>query len=147
MYVKRFLWGVEGVRLAVGSDEEDPLTGGVLLDGSLMVVECVEGGRVGSGDKVGGVGCGIVVSNSSDLNSVEKVRFASSAASSQHWLQTVRYRVGLTFLKVQLAVRRTLLCLRWSCRRSIVVEQAEACLEILTFAIRYKSRKPDKLVS
>ncbi len=82
MYVKRFLWGVEGVKLADGSEDDPALAGGVLVrDGSLMVVECVEGGKVGSGDKVGGVGCGIVVSNSSDLNSVEKVRLASSAIS------------------------------------------------------------------
>lgn len=55
--MKRFLWGVEGVRLAGGSDDDDTLVGGVLdLEGSLMVVECVEGGNVGSGDNVGGVG-------------------------------------------------------------------------------------------
>ena len=78
--MKRFLWGVEGVMLAGGSDEDGPFTGGVLaLDGSLIVVECVEGGNVGSGDNVGGVACGIVVSKSSDLRTVENVRFASSA--------------------------------------------------------------------
>ena len=78
--MKRFLWGVEGVRLAGGSEDDAALAGGVLVrDGSLIVVECVEGGNVGSGDKVGGVACGIVVSNNSDLRSVEKVRFASSA--------------------------------------------------------------------
>ena len=48
-----------------------------------MVVEWVDGGSVGSGDRVRGVGCGIVVSNISDLRRVEKVRFASSAAKSQ----------------------------------------------------------------
>lgn len=43
------------MRLA-GSDEDDPFVGGVLaLDGSFTVVECVDGGNVGSGDKVGGV--------------------------------------------------------------------------------------------
>lgn len=53
--MKRFLWGVDGVRLA-GSDEDDTFVGGVLdLDGSFTVVECVEGGKVGSGDSVGGV--------------------------------------------------------------------------------------------
>lgn len=53
MYVKRFLWGVEGVRLA-GSEEDERFVGGVLdLDGSLIVVECVE---VRSGERLGGVG-------------------------------------------------------------------------------------------
>ena len=43
------------MRLA-GNDEEETFVGGVLdREGSLMVVECVEGGNVGSGDKVGGV--------------------------------------------------------------------------------------------
>ena len=47
--------------LAGGSDEDEPFTGGVLdLEGSFIVVECVEGGNVGSGDNVGGVACGIV---------------------------------------------------------------------------------------
>ena len=66
--------------LAGGRDEVDPFTGGVLaLEGSLIVVECVEGGNVGSGDKEGGVACGIVFSKSSVRSTVEKVRFASSA--------------------------------------------------------------------
>lgn len=30
MYEKRFLWGVEGVRLAGGSDDDDRWEGGVL---------------------------------------------------------------------------------------------------------------------
>ncbi len=78
--MKRFLWGVEGVRL-VGSEEDERFVGGVLdLDGSLMVVECVE---VRSGDRLGGVGCGMVVSNNSDRRRVEKVRFASSATEIQ----------------------------------------------------------------
>lgn len=78
--MKRFLWGVEGVRLA-GSDEDETFVGGVLdLDGSLTVVEWVE---VRSGDRLGGVGCGMVVSNNSVRRRVEKVRFASSAAESQ----------------------------------------------------------------
>lgn len=71
---------MEGVILAGGNDADDPFTGGVLdLEGSFMVVECVEGGSVGSGDNVGGVACGIVVSNSSVRKIVENVRFASSA--------------------------------------------------------------------
>lgn len=65
------------MRLAGGSEDEDTLVGGVLdLEGSFIVVECVD---VRSGDKVCGVGWGIVLSNSSDRKSVEKVRFASSA--------------------------------------------------------------------
>ena len=36
-----------------------------------------------SGERLGGVGCGIVVSNNSDRRRVEKVRFASSAAQNQ----------------------------------------------------------------
>ena len=37
--MKRFLWGVEGVRL-LGSEEEERFVGGVLdLDRSLIVVE------------------------------------------------------------------------------------------------------------
>jgi len=56
MYVKRFLWGVDGVRLAGGSDDEEVFVGGVRdLEGSSMVVECVFGGKVVSGDSVGGV--------------------------------------------------------------------------------------------
>ena len=75
--MKRFLWGVEGVRLA-GSEEEERFVGGVLdRDGSLTVVEWEE---VRSGERLEGVGCGIVVSNNSDRRRVEKVRFASSAA-------------------------------------------------------------------
>ena len=78
--MKRFLWGVEGVRLA-GSEEDERLVGGVLdLEGSLIVVEWAE---VRSGERLGGVGCGTVVSNNSDRRSVEKVRFASSAAKNQ----------------------------------------------------------------
>lgn len=78
--MKRFLWGVEGVRLA-GSEDDEKFVGGVLdLDGSLIVVEW---GEVRSGDRLGGVGCGMVVSNNSDRRRVEKVRFASSAAESQ----------------------------------------------------------------
>ena len=58
----------------------DELLGGVWdLVGSLIVVECEAGSNVGSGERFGGVGCGIVVSKSSDLNKVENVRFASSA--------------------------------------------------------------------
>ncbi len=79
IYENKFLWGVDGVRLAGGgSEDEERLVGGVLdLEGSLIVVEWVD---AISGDRLGGVGCGIVVSNNSDLKSVENVRFASSAA-------------------------------------------------------------------
>ena len=78
--MKRFLCGVDGVMLAGGKDDDEALVGGVLdLVGSLMVVESVEEGKVGSGDKAGGVGCGIVVSKSSERSKVEKVRLASSA--------------------------------------------------------------------
>ena len=114
--MNKFLCGVEGVRLAGGNDDEDPLTGGVLRDGSFMVVECVEGGKVGSGDKVGGVGCGIVVSNNSDLNNVENVRFASSAVSCQYLAHTMWSHLPHTLLKVELAVGCTLLGLGWSGR-------------------------------
>jgi len=48
---------VEGVRLVGGKEDDETLVGGVLdLEGSLIVVEWVEGGSVGSGDNVGGVG-------------------------------------------------------------------------------------------
>lgn len=84
IYVKRFLWGVEGVRLAGGNDEEDAFVGGVLdLVGSLMVVDRAEECKVASGDNEGGVGCGTDVSKSSERSSVEKVRFASSAVHYQ----------------------------------------------------------------
>lgn len=57
MYVKMFLCGVDGVRLAGASTDDGRPLGGVLaLDGSLIVVECEEDGNAGSGDKVGGVG-------------------------------------------------------------------------------------------
>lgn len=78
--MKRFLWGVDGVILAGGNDAEELFTGGVLaLEGSLIVVECVDEGNVVSGDSVGGVACGIVVSKISVLKTLENVRFASSA--------------------------------------------------------------------
>lgn len=68
------------MRLAGGSDEDDPFVGGVLdLDGSLIVVECVDGGNVGSGDRIGGVVCGMLLSKSSERSKVEYVRLASSA--------------------------------------------------------------------
>ena len=74
--MKRFLCGVEGVRLAGGREEDDKLLGGVLdLDGSFIVVEWTD-----SGDKFGSAAWGIELSNSSDRKSVEKVRLASSAA-------------------------------------------------------------------
>lgn len=77
MYLKRFLWGVEGVRLGGGRDEEEPRVGGVCL---VKLVECV---KTGSGEKFGGVGCGTVLSKSSERNSAENVRFASSATKGQ----------------------------------------------------------------
>jgi hypothetical protein len=79
MYVKRFLCGVEGVK-EVGKGGMEELLGGVRERvGSLMVVECEDGNNAGSGDKLGGVGCGIVLSKISARRRVEKVRFASSA--------------------------------------------------------------------
>lgn len=75
--MNRFLWGVDGVRLLVGREDDEKLVGGVLdLEGSFTVVEWVD---VTSGDRVGGVGWGIVVSNNSDRRRVENVRLASSA--------------------------------------------------------------------
>ena len=77
--MKRFLWGVEGVKEA-GKGVLDALLGGVCdRVGSLMVVECEEGNRVESGERFGGVGCGMVLSKISERSRVEKVRFASSA--------------------------------------------------------------------
>ena len=77
--MKRFLCGVEGVRLAGGSIEA-VVTGGVLhLVGSCMVVEWLEPDPAASGDNDGGVGWGMVVSKSSERNKFEYVRFASSA--------------------------------------------------------------------
>ncbi len=70
MYVKRFLWGVEGVK-ETGKEELVALLGGVCdLVGSLMVVECDEG-RPASGERFGGVGWGIVLSNISVRRSLE----------------------------------------------------------------------------
>ena len=41
----------------VGNEEDETFVGGVLdREGSFIVVACVEGGNVGSGDSVGGVG-------------------------------------------------------------------------------------------
>jgi hypothetical protein len=77
--VKRFLCGVEGVK-DIGNDELLELLGGVWERvGSWVVVECDAGRSELSGDKFGGVGCGIVVSKISARKSVENVRFASSA--------------------------------------------------------------------
>ena len=54
--MKRFLCGVEGVRLA-GGRIEAVVTGGVLhLVGSCMVVEWLEPDPAASGDSDGGVG-------------------------------------------------------------------------------------------
>jgi hypothetical protein len=77
--VKRFLWGVEGVNEA-GSEVLVALLGGVCdRVGSFIVVECEEGSKVGSGERLGGVGCGMVVSKISERSNVENVLFASSA--------------------------------------------------------------------
>jgi hypothetical protein len=79
MYVKRFLWGVDGVKEA-GKEVLEELVGGVCdRVGSFIVVECDEGSKVESGDRLGGVCCGIVVSKISERSNVENVRFASSA--------------------------------------------------------------------
>ena len=79
--MKRFLCGVEGVKLTGGREEEDKFVGGVLdLEGSFAIVEWVD---TRSGDKLGGVGCGMAVSNSSDRSRVEYVRLASSTACCQ----------------------------------------------------------------
>ena len=80
MKVNRFLCGVDGVR-DPGASIEFPLVGGVREEvAPLICVECDDGGRVGSGDRVGGVCWGIAESKISDLSNVENVRFASSAA-------------------------------------------------------------------
>ena len=50
--------------------------------------------EVRSGERLGGVGCGTVVSNNSDRRRVEKVRFASSAATNQSQLSKVCKRLG-----------------------------------------------------
>ena len=51
--MKRFLWGVEGVRV-VGREEDERLVGGVLdLGGSLTAIECAD---MRSGERLGGVG-------------------------------------------------------------------------------------------
>ncbi len=71
--------GVDGVREA-GNEVLEELFGGVCdRVGSFIVVECEDGNIVGSGERFGGVGCGIVVSNISARSKVENVRFASSA--------------------------------------------------------------------
>ena len=117
--MKRFLWGVEGVRLA--GSEEERFVGGVLdLDGSLSMVEWAE---VRSGDRLGGVDCGMVVSNNSDRRRVEKVRFASSAAGEQNQFSMLAkdYRALLTFLEMELPMRSPFLGFRWCRRRCIVV--------------------------
>lgn len=79
--MKRFLCGVEGVREA-GRGVLDELFGGVWdLVGSWLVVECDEGNKVESGEILGGVGCGIVVSKISERSNVENVLLASSAVA------------------------------------------------------------------
>lgn len=72
-----------------------------------MVVECDEGSKVASGERFGGVGWGIVLSNISDRSNVENVRFASSAAKRiSYWLKGDFYSF-LTPLEMKLAVRRS----------------------------------------
>ena len=137
MYLKRFLWGVEGVRLAGGRDEEEPRVGGVCRVDSLRLVGCA---KVGSGEKFGGVGCGIVLSNSSERKRVENVRFASSATKSMNMYHAV-HREALTPLEMQVSVWSSLLCFRWSCRRAIIVQETEAGLQILPFSIGYEAWK------
>ena len=71
---------MEGVNEA-GIGKLEVVLGGVCdREGSLMVVECEAVNKVGSGERVGGVGWGIVLSKISDLRSVENVLLASSAA-------------------------------------------------------------------
>jgi hypothetical protein len=112
--VKRFLCGVEGVKEA-GSDVLVTLLGGVCdRVGSFIVVECDEGNKVVSGERLGGVACGIVVSKISERSNVENVRFASSAAKMVSCCQHME-AVGLTFLKVKFAMWRTLLWFTRSC--------------------------------
>ena len=87
--MKRFLCGVEGVRLAGGSEDEEKTVGGVLeRDGSFAIAERLESR---SGERLGGVGWGMVVSKISDRRRVEKVRFASSAV---HYQMTSFLRVS-----------------------------------------------------
>ncbi len=82
MYVKRFLCGVEGV-METGREVLEELLGGVCdRVGSWIVVECEDGNNVGSGERLGGVGWGMVVSKISCLSNVENVRFASSAVAT-----------------------------------------------------------------
>jgi hypothetical protein len=96
--VKRFLWGVDGVK-EPGNDVLDELLGGVCdLVGSFMVVECEEESKVESGDRLGGVDCGIVVSKISDRSNVENVRFASSAGQEvSKLLATMGLRLSYFF--------------------------------------------------
>lgn len=81
IYVNKFLCGVDGVK-DVGNDVLEALLGGVCdRVGSLIVVECEDCRSVGSGDKLWGVGCGIVESNISARRRVAYVRCASSAGN------------------------------------------------------------------
>lgn len=80
--MNRFLCGVEGVKEA-GKGVLEALGGVCDRVGSLIVVECEDGRRLWSGERFGGVACGIVESNNSERSRVENVRFASSAEKSQ----------------------------------------------------------------
>jgi hypothetical protein len=97
--VKRFLWGVDGVN-EVGNEVLDELLGGVCERvGSLIVVECDEGSNVVSGERFGGVGCGISEPKISPLRSVENVRFASSAEDSVSFVISLRRCVKTYFFE------------------------------------------------
>ncbi len=102
------------MRLAGGRDDEETCEGGVRdRVGSLMVVAWLD---ISSGERLGGVGCGTVVSNSSERSRVEKVRLASSAKrevmlvlSPNKHDQCPNLKGSLTFLKMQFSMWSTLL--------------------------------------
>jgi hypothetical protein len=60
------------------------------------VVECEVGSKVVSGERLGGVGCGIEVSNISVRNKLEYVRFASSATAKLAF-HLIIYRIFVLF--------------------------------------------------
>ena len=115
--------GVDGVNEA-GNEGFEELLGGVCdRVGSLIVVECDEGSSVGSGERLGGVGWGIVVSKSSERSNVENVRFASSAVeliSARSHCKTHFFL--LTLLKMKLAMGNSFLLFRWSGRGAIIMK-------------------------
>lgn len=77
MYVKRFLRGVEGVP-ELGNGEIAAALGGVCIRVESLT-PVAEGIMLVSGDRLGGVGWGIVESNISARSTFEYVRFAASA--------------------------------------------------------------------